>query len=190
MLDQLRHDLQARLDDLLGEADKLRRALGALGSHNSSTASTTTAAPSPSAGRTRARTSARPAAAPQPGARKPARPRPTATAPAAEPVKPPASKPAADTTASTARRAPGAAKSAVLAALAAGNAMTAGEIATATGVGRATVSTTLSRLANAGELTKVDRGYQIASQTDDAAARAAVSDAAATQPAGRVWAIG
>jgi DNA-binding transcriptional ArsR family regulator len=182
MLDQLRHDLQARLDDLLGEADKLRRALGALGSHNSSTASTTTAAPSPSAGRTRARGSARPAPASQPGARKPARPRPTATAPApaAEPVKPPANKRAADTTAGTARRAPGAAKSAVLAALAAGNAMTAGEIATATGVGRATVSTTLSRLANAGELSKVDRGYQIASQTDDAAARAAVSDAAAT----------
>ena len=32
MLDQLRHDLQHRLDDLLAEADKLRRALVALGS--------------------------------------------------------------------------------------------------------------------------------------------------------------
>ncbi len=40
--------------------------------------------------------------------------------------------------------APGATKAAVLAALKDGSAMTAGEIAVATGLGRATVSTTLS----------------------------------------------
>lgn len=39
--------------------------------------------------------------------------------------------------------------------------MTAGEIAEATGLDRATISTTLSRLAKTGELTKVARGYQI-----------------------------
>jgi hypothetical protein len=43
-----------------------------------------------------------------------------------------------------------------------------------------TVSTTLSRLAKAGELTKVDRGYQIASQTAEPAASSAASNAAAT----------
>ncbi len=40
--------------------------------------------------------------------------------------------------------------------------MTAGQIAAATGLGRATISTTLSRLAKSGELNKVTRGYQIA----------------------------
>ena len=40
--------------------------------------------------------------------------------------------------------------------------MTAAELATATGLGRGTVSTTLSRLARAGEITKAARGYQIA----------------------------
>jgi DNA-binding transcriptional regulator GbsR (MarR family) len=36
--------------------------------------------------------------------------------------------------------------------------MTAGEIASATGLGRATVSTTLSKLSKAGEITKAARG--------------------------------
>jgi hypothetical protein len=40
--------------------------------------------------------------------------------------------------------------------------MTAAELATATGLGRGTVSTTLSRLARAGDITKAARGYQIA----------------------------
>ena len=40
--------------------------------------------------------------------------------------------------------------------------MTAGEVAAATGLARASVSTTLSKLAKAGELTKAARGYQIA----------------------------
>jgi CRP-like cAMP-binding protein len=37
--------------------------------------------------------------------------------------------------------------------------MTAGEVAAATGLERATVSTTLSRLAKSGEILKADRGY-------------------------------
>jgi hypothetical protein len=43
--------------------------------------------------------------------------------------------------------------------------MTAGEVATATGLGRATVSTTLSKLAKSGEVTKAARGCQLAGQT-------------------------
>ena len=54
-------------------------------------------------------------------------------------------------TAAKPRTAPGATKAAVLAALADGNAKTAAQIAGATGLGRATVSTTLSRLAGTGE---------------------------------------
>ena len=61
-----------------------------------------------------------------------------------------------------ARTAPGETKTAVLDALASGDAMTAGEVATATGLGRGTVSTTLSKLAKSGEVTKAARGYQLA----------------------------
>ncbi len=39
--------------------------------------------------------------------------------------------------------------------------MTAGEVAAATGLGRATVSTTLSKLAKSGEVTKAQRGYSL-----------------------------
>jgi DNA-binding IclR family transcriptional regulator len=53
----------------------------------------------------------------------------------------------------------------VLQALAGGSAMTAAEVATATGLGRASVSTTLSKLANSGEVTKAARGYQLAGPT-------------------------
>jgi DNA-binding transcriptional ArsR family regulator len=63
-------------------------------------------------------------------------------------------------------RQPGATKAAVLAALKDGSAMTAGEIAAATGLGRATTSTTLSKLAKSGEITKAARGYQIPHETD------------------------
>ena len=53
----------------------------------------------------------------------------------------------------------------MLQALAGGDAMTAGEVASATGLGRGTVSTTLSKLANSGEVRKAARGYQLAGQT-------------------------
>jgi hypothetical protein len=49
--------------------------------------------------------------------------------------------------------------------------MTAGEVATATGLGRASVSTTLSKLAKSGEVTKAARGYQLAGQTARRAGR-------------------
>jgi hypothetical protein len=43
--------------------------------------------------------------------------------------------------------------------------MTAGEVATTTGLGRASVSITLSKLAKGGEVIKAARGYQLAGQT-------------------------
>jgi DNA-binding IclR family transcriptional regulator len=46
--------------------------------------------------------------------------------------------------------------------------MTARELATATGLARATVSTTLSKLAKSGEVTKADRGYRLPQPSDPA----------------------
>ena len=131
MLDHLRRDITTRLEELIGEADKLRHALTALtpGQRNGTTA---TASHSTSAPTVSARSSA------------------------------PRSRPAKTKTAgpSSARTAPGQTKTAVLEALAGGEAMTASEVATKTGLAATTVSTTLSRLAKAGEITKADRGYQ------------------------------
>jgi DNA-binding IclR family transcriptional regulator len=50
----------------------------------------------------------------------------------------------------------------VLEALTSGTAMTASEVASATGLGRASVSTTLSKLAKSGEVRKATRGYELA----------------------------
>ena len=55
----------------------------------------------------------------------------------------------------------GATKSSVLAALAGGEAMTAGQVASKAGLARPTVSTTLSKLAKTGEVQKADRGYRL-----------------------------
>jgi DNA-binding IclR family transcriptional regulator len=49
----------------------------------------------------------------------------------------------------------------VLAALAGGEAMTAGQVADKTGLARPTVSTTLSKLAKNGEVQKAERGYRL-----------------------------
>jgi DNA-binding IclR family transcriptional regulator len=48
-----------------------------------------------------------------------------------------------------------------------GDALTASEVAAATGLGRASVSTTLSKLARAGDVNKAQRGYTL---SDGAAA--------------------
>jgi DNA-binding IscR family transcriptional regulator len=69
----------------------------------------------------------------------------------------------ASTSASSSRTAPGATKASVLAALAGGDAMTAGQVATKAGLARPTVSTTLSKLAKAGEVEKAKRGYRLTS---------------------------
>ena len=131
MIDRLREQLQERLHQLLGEADRLRKALAALDPR-----------PKPPA-----RT---------PAARKPARttqPKPVASSPTRRRTAKPASG-------SPRRTAPGATRAAVLAALAGGEPMTAGEVAAKAGLARPTVSTTLTRLAKSGEVQKVERGYR------------------------------
>jgi CRP-like cAMP-binding protein len=144
MIDQLRRDIQKRLDQLLAEAERLRHALSALGSHDGAAPSRTPSVTKP--GAAKPRVSARSARTTRPPTRKAT----TATKSAQS---------------STVRGASGATKSAVLAALSTGTAMTAGEVAAATGLGRASVSTTLSKLAKAGELKKAERGYQLATSS-------------------------
>jgi DNA-binding MarR family transcriptional regulator len=68
---------------------------------------------------------------------------------------------AGSTPATNGRTAPGATKASVLAALAGGEAMTAGQVATKAGLARPTVSTTLSKLAKTGEVQKAERGYRL-----------------------------
>ena len=146
MIDRLREQLQERIDQLVGEADRLRKALVALGPSSST-------APSP-----------------KPAAAKPApTTRPKAAAPAQK--RTPARRAAKPSTSSSRRTAPGATKAAVLAALAGGEAMTAGEVAAKAGLPRPTVSTTLSKLAKSGEVAKAERGYRVVSATPSSPAQ-------------------
>jgi CRP-like cAMP-binding protein len=144
LIDRIRQQIEDRLDQLLGEAEKLRKALAALdprGAPASSKPGTSSARPRPTASAPRRRT---PTRTRQPTAR-------------------------------------GATKASVLAALSGREAMTAGEVAAATGLGRGTVSTTLSKLAKSGEVQKAERGYQLpaASATAGSDARAFASESAA-----------
>ena len=161
MIDQLRSQIQERLEQLLGEAEKLRRALAALGGGDGSQSdqaggrSGRSAAKGQGRPRTRSTRSAGIAEAPAAAA---GSDRSSAGASSAS-ARGPASGSSGSSRSRT--RAPlGATRSAVLAALSDGQAMTAGEVAAATGLGRATVSTTLSKLAKTGEVAKADRGYR------------------------------
>jgi DNA-binding transcriptional ArsR family regulator len=138
VIDQLREQIQKRLDEVTAEAERLRTALGALEDR----ASTTTERRRPARRRSRSAAPTRPTRA-----AKPARARRTASAPAR----------------TSRRTASGSTKAAVLSALAGGEAMTATEVAAKAGLGRATVSTTLSKLSKSGEVQKADRGYQLSS---------------------------
>jgi len=142
MIDRLREQIQQRLDQLMGEADRLRKALAALDPRSQ-------AAPprKPPARKPPTRRRARPETAKRQTA---------ATTPATGRRTPRPS------TRSPRRTAPGATKASVLAALAGGEAMTAGEVAANTGLARGTVSTTLSKLAKDGEVQKAERGYRLA----------------------------
>lgn len=76
-------------------------------------------------------------------------------------------------TAPAAGRAPrGATTNKVLEALGKGGTMTAAEVAMATGIGRATISSTLSRLTRSGQVTKAERGYQLPSHGSNSGAAA------------------
>jgi hypothetical protein len=141
VIDQIRHDIQERLDQLLAEADKLRRALAAL--HPRAKSSPARGAPA---------SKRAPAAAPTPTTKP--------KAPAKK--KAPERQTASPRPASPRRTAPGATKASVLTALAGGEAMTAGQVADKTGLARPTVSTTLSKLAKSGEVQKAARGYRLA----------------------------
>ena len=144
MIDRIRHDIQQRLDQLLAEAERLRHALAALDPRERSTS------------KPRA-TRSQPAAKTPDGAA-PARTR-TRTASTGNGAS------------GSTRTAPGQTKAKVLAALSSGQALTAGEVAKATGVARGTVSTTLSKLSKTGEVVKADRGYRLPG-TDGRAANA------------------
>jgi DNA-binding transcriptional ArsR family regulator len=137
VIDRLREQLQERLDQLLSEAERLRKALAALDPRRSK------------------------APARKPAARKPAQT--TTSEPAASAAKRTRARRATAAAARSPRRtAPGATRAAVLAALDGGEPMTAGEVAAKAGLARPTVSTTLTRLAKSGELQKVERGYRLA----------------------------
>jgi DNA-binding transcriptional ArsR family regulator len=138
VIDRLRDQIQHRLDQLTGEADRLRKALAALDP----------------------RSPAKPASKPSARRRAPAAtPKPKAPVTTSTQVQR-ATRAAAG---SSRRTAPGATKASVLAALAGGEAMTAGEVAAKTGLVPATVSTTLSKLAKSGEVAKAERGYRLPS---------------------------
>ena len=88
-----------------------------------------------------------------------AKPKPTPFA-----TRAPRTRPSSESgSATNGRTVPGATKASVLAALAGGDAMTAGQVATKAGLARPTVSTTLSKLAKTGEVEKAERGYRLAS---------------------------
>jgi RNA polymerase primary sigma factor len=173
MIDRIRHDIQTRLDQLLSEADRLRQALHALGgdggsrtaARSSSSARSSSAARSGSTARSSSDSSAAPAAT-----------RTRSTAARASRARSAAPR---RSSAGTSRAASGGTKNSVLKALgdADGKALTASEVAAATGLGRASVSTTLSKLARAGEVEKADRGYRLATASSNGGAPAAAAPA-------------
>ncbi len=140
MIDRIRHDIQERLEQLVAEAEKLRRALAALDPREM---------PKPKP--TRERTP-KPAERSTPAAR--STPEPRAAAPRKR-------APSSGKASARARTPPGATKAKVLGALSADGAMTAGDVAKATGLARGTVSTTLTKLAKTGEISKAERGYRL-----------------------------
>ena len=158
MIDHLRGEIQQRLDQLFAEADKLRQALAALSSDGS--------APDPPAERRRRTPSHRARPAQLTSQRSARDGRPRTTGPDANDSVPAAPASTArerrdrPTSPAGTRARSGETKSAIFAALSGGQAMTAGDIAAATGLGRASASTTLSQLAKSGEITKAERGYQ------------------------------
>ncbi len=157
MIDQIREDIERRLEQLLAEADKLRDALSALGSGDGNGA-----APAADGGRAR------------PGVRAPrlarrAGPRASSTGAQAWP---PSWTAASVRCAQRRRRRVGRANAdsvgshpagrARSAGKAQGEPLTAGQVASSTGLGRPSVSTTLSKLARSGDVIKAQRGYAIA----------------------------
>jgi hypothetical protein len=106
----------------------------------------------------------RPAAKPAGSAKRAGTARPASTARRASTAKRPGTAKQASPAKPTRARAGaprGQNKAKVLDALKGGDAMTASEIAKATGIGAATVSTLLTKMAKTGELAKAERGYTL-----------------------------
>jgi DNA-binding transcriptional ArsR family regulator len=141
VIDRIRHDIQQRLEQLLAEADKLRGALAALDPRDRPAAAATPRTSSPA----RAGVAKAPSVPRAERATGPSRPKATA----------------ATNGAAATRTPPGQTRGQIVAALAGGQALTAGEVAKATGLARPTVSTTLSKLSKTGEVVKADRGYRL-----------------------------
>ena len=141
LIDRIRPDIQERLEQLVAEAEKLRRAFAALDPREKPK-------PKSTLNSTRKQT-------PKPAERSTlAAPEPRAAAPRKR-------APSSGNASPRARTAPGATKAKVLDALSTDRAMTAGDVAKATGLARGTVSTTLTRLAKTGEISKAERGYRL-----------------------------
>ena len=132
MIDQIKQDIQERLDQILAEAEKLRHALLALDP---------------------------PSSTPPPEQKAEAASQQSADLPTSR--RPRSARTRTRTARTSSRNASGATRATVLSALSHDAALTAGEVANATGLGRASVSTTLSKLAKIGEITKADRGYRL-----------------------------
>jgi DNA-binding transcriptional ArsR family regulator len=138
LIDRIRKDIQDRLDAVVGEADKLRKALVALDPRSSSRSAGQATRPVTRATRPVTRATRPAPRTPRAGTGQPSR----------------RSRP---------RTAPGATKRRVIDALSDGSPKTAGEVAAETGLVRGTVSTTLSKLARSGEVVKAERGYRLPS---------------------------
>jgi DNA-binding transcriptional ArsR family regulator len=155
MIDRIRSEIQSRLDELQAETDKLRQALAALGSGDGR-ASSARGGGARRGSRRSTSTSARGATssgARATGTRRTRTNGATATS----------TRRSAASSSRRGRSASGATKRAVLEALSGSESMTAGEVASATGLGRASVSTTLSKLSKSGEVVKATRGYRLGS---------------------------
>lgn len=141
LIDRIRHAIQERLEQLVAEAEKLRRALAALDPRAKPKPKST---PKSASKRT-----------PKPAERSAlAAPEPRADAPRQR-------APSSGEASLRARTAPGSTKAKVLGALSTDRAMTAGDVAKATGLARGTVSPTLTKLAKTGEISKAERGYRL-----------------------------
>jgi DNA-binding transcriptional ArsR family regulator len=135
LIDRIRHDIEERLEELQAEVEKLRRAHAALDPRQNQA----------------------PAKRPTPRVAKPTPRRAAPSAPAAVPPR----RTTPQKPDGVARAASGSTKARVLAALSTDRALTAGEVAKATGLGQGTVSTTLSKLAKSGGAAKAERGYRL-----------------------------
>lgn len=152
LIDRIRKDIQDRLDAVLSEADKLRKALSALGP---------TSAAGPARDGSRRSTSSSSGGSRRAGGRSSSSRRSSRSSSSSRSGRSSSSSRSPQRRSRTSRAPAGATRNRVLETLSDGRARTAGEVAEATGLARGTVSTTLSKLARAGDVVKAERGYRL-----------------------------